>query len=168
MPIAPRADRSQRPPTSSALEKMRQICRGIIASREGLLGVALISLVDSQPVAVASNPDFMYLDRLLDVSRTGAAMFRGASIKAAEHAAEITGRQPEGPVVRSIQVETETSIAVNRLLDEHDDHMFLLIAQKSVPIGMTLMTTKQACHELEPLLAQHLASVAAQAAQATQ
>lgn len=159
MPIVPRAERGGRPPTSRALDKMRQICRGIIASRDAIVGVVLMDLSDSQPVVLGSNPEHLFLDRLLDVARTSAAMFRGASLKAVEHSAEITGRRPEAPVVRSIQVESDTTVTVTRLLDSNHDHMMLLIALKSQPIGVILMTVKQACQELEPLLDEHLSTV---------
>ncbi|MBN9613775.1 MAG: hypothetical protein J0H64_10055, partial [Actinobacteria bacterium] len=88
------------------------------------------------------------------------AMFRGASLKAETHAAEIAGRRNTGPVVRSIQVESETTITFTRLLDRRHDHMLMLITLKTQPIGVSLMTVKQACQELDPLLAQHLAVTA--------
>ncbi len=161
MPITPRPERRERPPSSSALEKMRQITHGIIASREGVVGVVMVDLNDSQSVVVGSNPDFIYIDRLLEVSRTSAAMFRGADLKARDHTQAITGKAPEGPVVKSIQVESEKTVTISRLLDSHHDHMLMLTSLKSVPIGVALMTVKQACQELEPLLEQHLASTAA-------
>jgi len=160
MPIRVIAERDQAPRDSKALDKMRQISHGIVASREGIIGVVLVSLLDSQPVVVASDPEYLYLNQLLDVCRSSAAMFRGASLKAEAHAAEISGRRPAGPVVRSIQVESDSTITFTRLLDERTDHMLMLITLKSQPIGVSLMTVKQACQELDPLLAQHLAVLA--------
>lgn len=158
MPIRVIAERGGAPRGSKALDKMRQISHGIVASREGIIGVVLVSLLDSQPVVVASDPEYLYLNQLLDVCRSSAAMFRGASLKAEAHAAEIAGRRGSGPVVRSIQVESDSTVAFTRLLDERSDHMLMLITLKSQPIGVGLMTVKQACQELDPLLAQHLAA----------
>ncbi|MBO1902052.1 hypothetical protein J4H92_08840 [Leucobacter weissii] len=161
MPIAVIGERGQKPPTSSALAKMRQISHGVVASREGIVGIVLVNLEDSQPVVVASNPEHLFLDRLLELCRTSAAMFRGASLKASEHAREITGKEPPDPIVKSIQVESDRTVTINRVLESNHGHMLMLITLKSQPIGLSLMVAKQACQELEPLLEQHLAAIAA-------